>query len=186
MAETITCFACEQEPIQQCPRCGRPYCEEHGAEFCDACYEPTSGLPSFSLYRGSLFALIIGGALALWLLIQPTNDSGSAAVRPINLTPTTVAATAPTATGDSTTTAGATTPTASGSPQPTATTTPRNVGTGATQTYTVVAGDNLSSICEDLKPASMTVAACVEEVVSLNDLSSANDISIGQELRLPR
>ena len=184
MAETITCFACEQEPIQQCPRCGRPHCEEHGAELCDACYEPASGLPSFGLYRGSLFALIVGGALALWLLIQPTDSSSDAAVRPINLTPTDAVGAAPVETATATT-AGAT---ANVSPQAaeTSTPTPRPAGTGATQTYTVEAGDSLSAICEDLKPASMSVAECVEAAEELNDLSSADDINIGDELRLPR
>src|SRR3989304_5678982 len=57
MPDQLTCFACEREPTQQCPRCGRPYCDEHGEELCDACLEPASGVPSFTLYRGSLLAL---------------------------------------------------------------------------------------------------------------------------------
>ncbi|HEX5368981.1 MAG TPA: hypothetical protein VFY10_06150, partial [Dehalococcoidia bacterium] len=60
MPDEMTCFACEREPTQQCPRCGRPYCNEHGEDVCDACLEPASGLPSFTLYRGSLLALLIG------------------------------------------------------------------------------------------------------------------------------
>src|SRR3990170_1927963 len=89
MPDQLTCFACEREPTQQCPRCGRPYCDEHGEELCDACLEPASGVPSFSLYRGSLLALLIGTALAVWLLVQPTTSEGE--LRPVVLTPTSAA-----------------------------------------------------------------------------------------------
>ena len=76
----MTCFACESEPTQQCPRCGRPYCDEHGEDVCDACLEPASGLPSFTLYRGSLLALLVGTVLAVWLLIlQPPGGETNAA-----------------------------------------------------------------------------------------------------------
>src|SRR3972149_3611207 len=78
MPDQLTCFACEREPTQQCPRCGRPYCDDHGEELCDACLEPASGVPSFTLYRGSLLALLVGTALAVYLLIQPSSgDEGS-------------------------------------------------------------------------------------------------------------
>ena len=88
MPEEMTCFACEQEPTQQCPRCGRPYCDDHGEDVCDACLEPSSGLPSFTLYRGSLLALLIGTALAVWLILQPPGETASSAVAPQVITPT--------------------------------------------------------------------------------------------------
>src|SRR3954464_10161530 len=73
----MTCYACDKEPTQQCPRCGRPYCDEHGEDFCGVCLEPASGVPSFNLYRGSLLALVIGAVLALWLIVQPSNGESS-------------------------------------------------------------------------------------------------------------
>src|SRR3954468_2159441 len=87
----MTCFACEREPTRQCPRCGRPYCDEHGEDVCDACLHPSSGVPSFTLYRGSLLALLIGTAIAAWLILQPSNGESSTALKPVVLTPTAVA-----------------------------------------------------------------------------------------------
>ncbi len=183
MSETITCFACDEEPTQQCSRCGRPYCDEHGADFCDVCLEPTSGLPSFSVYRGSLFALIIGGALALWLLIQPTSD-GDANVRALDFTATIEAGAGAVLTpgaGGNATPAGAL-----GTATAQATLEPTPPSTSAGGTYTVVSGDILSTICEDNKPPQMSLGDCVDEFVRLNGLSSADDISVGEELQLPQ
>src|SRR2546429_5586978 len=88
----MTCFACEREPTRQCPRCGRPYCDEHGEDVCDACLNPGSGVPSFTLYRGSLLALLIGTAVAVWLIVQPSagETSPNQALRPQLVTPTAV------------------------------------------------------------------------------------------------
>jgi len=216
----MTCFACEREPTRQCPRCGRPYCDEHGEDVCDACLNPGSGVPSFTLYRGSLLALLIGTAVAVWLIVQPSGGetSGNQALRPQLVTPTAVARAigatpgtppavagaqpTPPATGPATPGAGAaTTPgAATGTPRPPGTpgasTTP---GAGATPaagttpapaagtgSYTVVSGDTLSSICNQVKPASMSVSECVDRVVTLNRLSSPSEISIGQQLTVPK
>jgi len=220
----MTCFACEREPTRQCPRCGRPYCDEHGEDVCDACLNPGSGVPSFTLYRGSLLALLIGTAVAVWLIVQPSGGETSAnqALRPQLVTPTAVArsvtgttpgaapvqtpgaapATTPQAGTPNLTpgTAPATTPGATpgappaGTPRPPGTpaagTTPASGGTPApaagTGSYTVVSGDTLSSICNQVKPASMSVSECVDRVVTLNRLSSASEISIGQQLTVPK
>lgn len=192
----MTCFACEREPTQQCSRCGRPYCDEHGEELCDACMEPSSGVPSFSLYRGSMLALLIGTALAVYLLVQPGGGESAGAVRPVLLTPTPQGArsitippagTTPGAATQATPAAGTTT-----APRPTGTapvaTTPAAVTTppaGAGE-YTVASGDTLSAICEKVKPPSMTVPDCVERIVALNSLPNANAISVGDRLRVPR
>lgn len=223
----MTCFACEREPTRQCPRCGRPYCDEHGEDVCDACLNPGSGVPSFTLYRGSLLALLIGTAVAVWLIVQPSGGDTSAnqALRPQLVTPTAVARAvggatpgappaqtpgAPQATplaGASGATPGAppaTTPGAppAGTPRPPGATpgpgtTPAPAGTpgaaggtpapaAGTGSYTVVSGDTLSSICNQVKPASMSVSECVDRVVTLNRLSSSGEISIGQQLTVPR
>ena len=182
MPEFLTCFACEQEPTQQCPRCGRPYCDDHGEDVCDACLNPASGLPSFTLYRGSLLALLVGTALAVWLLIQPPGGEGNAPQAGTIITPTAqvqinttpLAGTTPAANGTA-----AANPTAR--PNATATSAP----SGGTGTYTVVSGDSLSSICTKVKPASMTLTDCVDQVKSLNGLSGDN-ISAGQTLKIPQ
>ena len=202
MSEFISCFACDREPSQQCPRCGRPYCDDHGEELCDACLEPASGVPSFTLYRGSLLALLFGTLLAVWLLIQPPDSSDD--IRP-QVVPTTVAAangtqqpgTNPPANttpqGTNTTPAAGTTPATTQQAGPTstrpATTTTPGAGTTPTaagSTYTVASGDTVSSICAARKPASMSTPDCVDRVVALNGLSSAGSISIGQTLQLPQ
>lgn len=159
-------------------------------------------MPSFTLYRGSLLALLFGTLLAVWLLVQPADSSDD--IRPqvvptqqvsanttpqqgttpgVNTTPqsgNTMPATNPTAAG--TQPAGATATRPATTSTPTTGTTPA-AGGGS---YTVASGDTLSSICSARKPASMSVTDCVDEVVSLNGLSSAGSISIGQTLRLPQ
>ena len=201
MSEFISCFACDKEPTQQCPRCGRPYCDDHGEELCDACLEPASGVPSFTLYRGSLLALLVGTALAVWLLVQPGTSDGEVS-RPQVVTPTAVVAagggttTAQTPQAN-TTPAANTSPTSGAATQPAGTTATRPAttatpasgttpGAGGSTNYTVVAGDTLGAICEKVRPASMTNADCIAQIVSLNALSSVNaTISIGQTLRVP-
>jgi hypothetical protein len=179
----LTCFACEQEPTQQCPRCGRPYCDDHGEDVCDACLNPASGLPSFTLYRGSLLALLVGTALAVWLLIQPPGGESNAPQAGTIITPTPqvqVNATQPAGTSP----AGATgTPAANATSRPNATAT--SAPSGGSGTYTVVSGDSLSSICTRVKPASMSVNDCVDQVKSLNGLTTDN-ISAGQTLKIPQ
>jgi LysM repeat protein len=51
--------------------------------------------------------------------------------------------------------------------------------------YTVVAGDTLASICTRMKPASMSVSDCVDLILSLNNLSDSRLISVGDRLKLP-
>lgn len=185
----MTCFACEQEPTQQCPRCGRPYCNDHGEDVCDACLQPASGLPSFTLYRGSLLALLVFTVLGVYLLVQPPGGGADAPQAGTVITPTAavsvaVGTPAPGATGAAGTPAPGTT--AGPTQSPAASPTPSGAGGGGSGTYTVVSGDSLSSICERVKPSAMSVSDCVDEVVSLNSLDSADDISVGDTLRVPQ
>lgn len=181
----MTCFACEQEPTQQCPRCGRPYCNDHGEDVCDVCLQPASGLPSFTLYRGSLLALLVGTVVALIVLVQPPGSGGDAPQAGVVITPTApVGVSVETPAPGGTTQPGGT-PAAGTTPAAGATATPGSGGSGS-GTYTVVAGDSLSSICERVKPTSMSVSDCVDQVVSINNLSSADDISVGDTLTVPQ
>lgn len=193
MAESLTCFACEREPTQQCPRCGRPYCDEHGEELCDICMQPSGGVPSFTLYRGSLLALLIGTALAVWLLVQPPGNETSAAVR--SAAPTAVPTAAAAATnGQQTPTVRAGTQQPA-STQPAGTASPSSTTSGATttpaatattsggSTYVVRSGDTLSGICSLQRPALGNVD-CVSQLQALNNISGES-LDIGQTLRLP-
>jgi hypothetical protein len=193
MPDEMTCFACERQPTQQCPRCGRPYCDQHGEDVCDACLEPQSGLPSFTLYRGSLLALLIGTVLAVILILQPPGDKTNAAFSPVVVTPTQAVAQGSTGglpTPLTVQTPGARTPAVNQTPtNPTGATGPTGT-TGATGaaggTYTVQAGDTLTAICDKVKPATMTNSACVDQIVSLNNLADAGSISSGQSLKVPQ
>lgn len=184
MPEFLTCFACEQEPTQQCPRCGRPYCDDHGEDVCDACLQPASGLPSFTLYRGSLLALLVGTAIAVWLLVQPPGGEGNAPqAGTVVFTPTSQVRVDTTPLPGTTQTANGT-PGAGTTRTPGSTTTPgTSVGSGS---YTVVAGDTLSSICSRVKPASLSVNDCVDQVVTLNNLKDSGSITPGQTLKIPQ
>ncbi len=190
MLESLTCFACDQDPEQQCPRCGRPYCSEHGEELCDACLQPASGVPSFTLYRGSLLALLVGTALAVWLLIQPGGGEGEGAFRPLVVPPTSAAAANVTPEPGSTPDGPVVEATTTEPGGPAETATPAQDGGPSqpenTTVYTVVSGDVLSAVCEQLKPASMSVSECLDQVVLLNGLSSPDDISIGEDLLIPQ
>jgi hypothetical protein len=186
MPEQMTCFACEQEPTQQCPRCGRPYCDEHGEEVCDACLEPASGLPSFTLYRGSLLALLIGTALAVWLILQPPGDSVDSAVAPQVITPTPPAviettATLPAGAPTVTTPIVQETPLASPTQGAGAANTPSPDGTVE---HTIAAGDTLFGICSEL--SSLDPNECVDRVVELNSIDINGSLNIGDTLTVPQ
>ena len=75
----MTCYVCGKEATRRCPRCAKPYCDEHGDELCAACQDPASAIPSGTVFRGSLLALLVASVLALWLLIQPPGLPGGEA-----------------------------------------------------------------------------------------------------------
>jgi hypothetical protein len=194
MPDEMTCFACEQEPTQQCPRCGRPYCDDHGEDVCDACLEPASGLPSFTLYRGSLLALLIGTALAVWLILQPPGDTADSAVAP---PPTEPAATQPTptqpagATGaqpDNTPSEGETpetteTPEATGPTGPTGSTGATGSAGDNTTTYTIQDGDTLFGLCSTL--STLDPSECLERLLDINGITLETTLTAGDTLVIP-
>jgi hypothetical protein len=181
MSEFMTCFACENTPTQQCPRCGRPYCDEHGEDVCDACLQPLSGLPSFTLYRGSMLALLIGVVLAAWLLIQPPGGESNTPQTGTIITPTPEASAETTPGAESTLVLGGS-PVAGETPDADVTSTPAPGGSG---TYTVQSGDSLSGICAQVAPA-MDPEECIAQIVELNGLPDDSTISVGQELTVPQ
>ena len=72
----MDCYLCDQEATQRCPRCGNPYCSDHGEDLCADCLNPLNAAPSGTFFRASLFALLLGSVLALWLLIRPPGLPG--------------------------------------------------------------------------------------------------------------
>jgi LysM repeat protein len=190
----MTCYVCGKEATRRCPRCGKPYCDEHGEELCAACQDPASAIPSGTVFRGSLLALLVASILALWLLIQPPGlpggEAGEEAVLPLpTITP--AALTSPTPTPSVTPTP---TPTSTPSPTPEATASPTPSATPeATPTptptptpepppfieYEVQSGDTLSSIAQ-------AFGTTVDDLVSINGLASQDVIiSVGQKLLVP-
>jgi len=174
----MNCYACANEATSQCKRCGRPYCDAHGDALCAECLKPASALPSYTLYRGSLLALLVGTAFALWLLVSP--PGGSEESSPVVLPQQEKAtATAASATATSTPTR-LTTPTPAGpAGVPTATPT--------TGTYVVQEGDTLYDIGERLKPADKNLVDFVREIAQLNSLGDPDSVVLhpGQTLIIP-
>jgi hypothetical protein len=71
----MKCYACDNDAAYECRRCGRVYCSDHGDELCAECLRPAGAVPSYFLYRGSLLALLVGSAVALWLLLKPPEEA---------------------------------------------------------------------------------------------------------------
>ena len=188
----MTCYVCGKEATRRCPRCAKPYCEEHGGELCASCQDPASAIPSGTVFRGSLLALLVASILALWLLIQPPGlpgdeSAGEAVLPPPTSTPSPSATTparaspmaTPSATATQTATATATaaasgTPPGTPSPMPTPTPQPSPFSE-----YLVQAGDTLSSIAQRF-------GTTVDEIVRINGLASQEVIiDVGQKLLVP-
>lgn len=176
------CYACGKEPEQQCRRCAKLYCEDHGDNLCGDCLNPASAVPSPTIYRGSLLALIAGTAIVIWLLIAPPalpGDAVAVAEPEDSLAEEVVAPEEPaseaTASAEPTSEA-----TPAPSPEPTQAASVCPEGTeaqGEECIYTVVAGDTVSTIAARF---GITEAALNEA----NGLTGA-PLQIGQTLIIP-
>ncbi len=178
----MECYACDNQASKQCRRCARVYCELHGGDLCAECLSPSSALPSFNLYRGSLLALLIGTAVALWLIVQPPG-SGDSEVLVTGFTPEAIA------TGEArdATPQPTTSPTsAATSPAPTATPgAPTPTPTAEQRTYEVQDGDTLLSIAQKTAPPGVSPFDYANQIASANGLGSDNLINPGDTLVLP-
>jgi LysM repeat protein len=192
----VDCYSCDQPAINACKRCAKPYCEDHGnAAYCAECLQPSSALPSFNLYRGALLVMLVGTAVAIFLILRPPGETKGAP-------PVVVGKSAPTATpasGDITPTVAARTPetsatagtaTAETTETPAAGSTPGATPSGTVSPfneYTVEAGDTLFDIAQANLPPGDDVTAFARAIANLNNLDPTDPVlAIGQKLLLPK
>lgn len=179
----MECYACDNEATRQCRRCARHYCELHGGDLCAACLSPTSSLPSFNLYRGSLLVLLIGTAVALWLLVRPPGSGNGHDVVIPGFT-----ATAVVSEGDATPSPVATseTPEATETPGADRTRTPQATATTEQRVYVVQENDSLTAIGERFAPPGVDPFQYAIQIAAASGLASVDEqIFPGQILVLP-
>ncbi len=184
----MDCYACSNEATRQCRRCARVYCEVHGGDLCAECLNPASTLPSFNLYRGSLLALLVGTAVALWLLVRPpgSGESGEAQIGIINLTPTPIV-TEEVVSTPTPVRATPETPAAGATATPSAQATATSESTPEPRVYIVQDGDTLTAIAERFAPLGIDPFDYAQQIVDASpSLSSVDEpIQPGQTLVLP-
>lgn len=162
----MECYACDQAATRHCPRCAKAYCPDHGDNLCAECLDPVNAAPSSTVFRASLFALLAGSVLALWLLVRPPSVPGDegTVIRPQPTPQVTPAGTKqPTQRPGITATpgpSGAATPTPKGTPS---TETPAPTEGGPIE-YTVQEGDTWFGIAE-------FYGVSAEDLVAVNGLT---------------
>lgn len=129
---------------------------------------PEAAVPSAALYRGSIAALLLGTAVAVFLIVSPPADDAPAdEVRVVSTaTPTDVPATSTRQPGQPTATPTSLTPVPTGTP------------TVAVETYTVQAGDTPGQIAGDF---GITLA----ELEAANPDIEFDPLAIGTVLVIP-
>lgn len=178
----MECYACENEATRQCRRCARVYCELHGGELCAECLSPASALPSFTLYRGSLLALLVGSAIAIWLLVRPAGEGGEAEVALAEVTPTAIVTEIASPESLSSPTPGTVTPEAT---QPPSTATPAPTEAGGPQIHTVLEGETLVTIAQAFAPPGVNPLEYAFQIAAANGITDPDLISPGDTLILP-
>lgn len=175
----MDCYLCDNEASQRCPRCGNPYCGDHGEDLCADCLNPVNAAPSGAFFRASLLALLLGSVLALWLLVRPPGlpgDSSGIVIPEASPQPATPSPTI-TPTGTPVTSA-----TAEPTPTPTAVPTPTAEPTEeppAPTEYTVVEGDTWYGIAE-------AYGVDAESLAAYNGLTLDDLLQPGQVLTIPQ
>jgi LysM domain len=195
----VNCYSCDRPAINACKRCAKPYCEDHGnATYCAGCLHPASALPSFNLYRGALLVMLVGTAVAVFLVVRPPGETKGAPPVVVGKTTATpangqevVRTPAPQSTDAAQQTPGATdTPSANEKPSgtPNGTTTPESSATSSPfGEYTVVPGDTLFDIANANLPPGDDPVSFAKAIAVLNGLNyDAPVLPIGKKLLLPK
>ena len=186
----MECYACSNEASRQCKRCSRLYCEVHGGDQCAECLDPASALPSFNLYRGSLLALLIGTAIAIWLLVRPPGLGDGPGVVLTDFTPTVIVTPVvdtdtppPDETPDRTPDDEEETPT----PDAAETDEPEPTDTPGVRSYEVGSGDTLFGIAEQFAPPGIAPFEYAADIAAANNLGDVDSaiINPGDILVLP-
>ncbi len=182
----MRCYSCERQDTSPCPRCGKNYCADHGADLCASCLDPIVAAPSSSTFRIALFALLGASVLALWLLVRPPGlpgDGGGVVLEPDitpgftpGLTPDTGESPTPTVTASPD---GSLTPTPTDDPTPTSTPVPTATPTPAPIEHVVVVGDTWNAIATQFGVDPGTLA-------STNGYSLADVLPLGITLIIPQ
>lgn len=181
----MDCYSCDQPATNACKRCAKPYCEDHGnASYCAACLQPSSALPSFNLYRGALLLMLVGTAVAVFLILRPPGSTkGASPVFVGKLTPTATASG-----GTVQPTVAAKTPEATASPGSTATAAATTTATVSPfGEHVVVEGDTLLGIAQANLAPGDDVVQFARAIANLNGMDYDDPgLRIGQTLLLPR
>lgn len=191
----MNCYSCENAAINACKRCAKTYCEQHGnATYCAECLEPASAMPSFNLYRGALLVMLVGTAVAVFLLVRPPGETDSAPPVVVGrstptLTPAGGASSTQVPSGEDTQTPG-TPPQADGTesatgetptPEPTTDSEPATF-----REYVVVEGDTLFGIAEATMAPGDDLAAYAEAIANLNGWTTETaELVPGETISLP-
>jgi hypothetical protein len=165
--------------------------------------QPASALPSFNLYRGALLVMLIGTAVAIFLIVRPPGETKGAP--PVVVGKTTASAasgtpqpTVPAQTPQSTADAAQRTPDATGTPSvsetPAEGVTPsvsKTPGAAATESpfgeYVIEAGDTLFDIAKAHLPPGDDPVSFAKAIATLNGLDyDAPILTIGKTLLLPK
>ena len=173
----MDCYLCDNEASQRCPRCGNPFCGDHGEDLCADCLNPVNAAPSGAVFRASLLAMLLGSVLALWLLVRPPGlpgDSAEIAIPQASPQPITPAAVSPTPTPPVASATTEPTPVPTAVPTPTPTEAPP-----APIEYTVVDGDTWSGIAE-------AYGIDAESLAAYNGLTLDDFLQPGQVLTIPQ
>ncbi|HEY5640577.1 MAG TPA: LysM peptidoglycan-binding domain-containing protein [Dehalococcoidia bacterium] len=187
----MRCYACERQDTSPCPRCGKNYCPDHGADLCSACLDPVVAAPSSSAFRVALFALLGASVLALWLLVRPPGlpgDNGGVVQQPDGTPDFTPGLTPDT--GESPTPTASATGSPGASPRPSVTLIPDDFTPAPTQKPTVtptpapiehvvVTGDTWNGLAEQFGVDAAVLA-------EFNGYSVADVLPLGITLIIPQ
>ncbi len=188
----MNCYSCDKSAVNACKRCAKPYCDDHGnASYCAGCLKPSSALPSFNLYRGALLVMLVGTAVAVFLLVRPPGETKGAPPVVVGKT------TATPASGTPQPTVPAQTPQSTVSETPASETPASETATTGTPTaavtespfgeYVVVAGDTLFDIANANLPPGDDPVSFAKAIATLNGLDyDAPVLPIGKKLLLPK
>jgi LysM repeat protein len=187
----MDCYLCDRKAALRCPRCGNPFCSDHGEEaspgsgqaLCADCLSPVNAAPSGAFFRGSLLALLAVSVLALWFLVRPPGLPGESSEvvvpeasplpSPLPITPSPAAASPTPVTPVADATAAPTPTPVPPTPVPTEPPAPEPIE------YTVVEGDTWYGIAD-------AYGVDAESLAAYNGLTLDDIIQPGNVLLIPQ